>query len=99
MTPLPPAVRALFTAPFKTDRELAGLSRSIFLYDATLDVVASRHVLTGLAIPRGYGRHQYLPNGDARHDAWCAWFHENVPESATLDEAADVLNRAWSAAP
>lgn len=35
----------------------------------------------------------------ARYDAWCAWFRENVPESATLDGVAAILNDAWKGEP
>jgi len=101
-TPLPPDVKTLFRAPFRTDRQIVGKDwpsgrRSLRLYDGNMDTVSTVSIHTGDPVPRGYGRSQYLPNGDARHDAWCAWFTANVPERATLEDVARILNEAWAA--
>lgn len=104
--PLPDDVRSLFKPPFVTDKarvEATGhefcLPYAVFVHDANGWMAASR-VTNGQrrsVVPRGYGRHQYLINGDARHDAWCAWFRKAVePRAGTdLDEVAKILNDAW----
>lgn len=103
-TPLPPDVRTLFRAPFQTDKQqveseghVYPLSVPIFVHDADGDMAASlTRINARRPVPRGYGRHQYLFNGDARHDAWCEWFTANVPERATLEDVARILNEAWA---
>ena len=104
-TPLPPDVKTLFRAPFRTDKQQVGsageaypLDAPVFVHDADGDMAASLYRINARkTAPRGYGRHQYLRDGDARHDAWCEWFTANVPERATLEDVARILNEAWAA--
>jgi len=102
-TPLPPDVKTLFRAPFRTDRqelEDAGshhpCGRALFVNDADGHMASSWFTRRRVE-PRGHGYHAYLPSGIQRHDAWCAWFTANVPERATLEDVARILNEAWAA--
>ena len=96
LAPLPPGARALFKPPFQA---IGVEGRMLFVYDSAGRMVASRDSRTGMPIPRGHGRHCYLPNGLTHHDAWCDWFEANVPGTATLEETTKALNRAWAAPP
>ena len=42
--------------------------------------------------PRGWGRIQYLDNGDAAMDAWEAWFGAVVGAATDADEVVRQLN-------
>lgn len=92
----PPQVRSLFKAPFKTDKDF-GVPKAYFVNDANSRHASSRAGLgKGPCCPRGYGFIQYLPNGETRFSAWCAWLDANIPATATLEEVAVLLTQAWA---
>ncbi len=91
MTKIPQHLKCLFMPPFRSRFTVVSDSRGYTA--ATFDFYEAERY-----IPQGYGRHQYMPNGDALHDQWCRWFFENVPTDVPHDDASKIaamLNEAW----
>ena len=57
-------------------------------------VVATGGRNRGKIRPRGWGRVQYLPDGDAEMTRWKQWFLKHTEGCATLEQAAEALNQA-----
>lgn len=95
MSAPPPDVRSLWLPPFKVAPSAAAPS---FVVDARGTMMASLDDDDEpAAIPRGWGRVQYLACGNKLMTAWESWWAANIPSTATLAEAADLLNAAWGA--
>ena len=88
------AVRGLFVPPFVSD------GPSLYILDSAGNVVASRVGTPLVWTPRGWGRHQYLRDGAALHDAWCDFFGSLT--GGAEDDAGrvlELLTEAWGTGP
>ena len=85
-------VRSLFAAPF----EAVGPTESqpLYLLDSKAHVAASRLTRKRWE-PRGWGRHQYMEDGEARHTAWCVFFESLVKDERDAAKVVALLNEAW----
>jgi len=90
-----PDVKKLFVPPFTAHGPEGGAP--IVVSDRMKNTVATAYG-TGSCwwMPRGWGRHQYMEDGEALHDAWCAFFRALVGDERDAVEVVRRLNEAWS---
>jgi len=89
MMTLSSEIRKLYRPPFKYDK-------ISYIWDANNEMVADFMLPPNSIRPRGWGRMQYMPNGDKLHDACEAFIKELCKDFPTEPEkCVAALNAAW----
>jgi hypothetical protein len=86
---MPTTIPAGFVPPFRVDDRF-----KLFIFDSENNVAASS-VDGCYWCPRGWGRIQYLPNGDEQMDAWKMYFYDaqgRAGEDISVETLVHCLN-------
>ena len=90
-------IRALFVPPFRAvgfDEPSATIGNDpvftgLYVLDTKENMAADRNGA------RGWGRIQYMPDGERLHDLWCAEYVRIVGGERDCSKVAELLNAAW----